>query len=270
MLTHPTLDQLRALRLDGMVQAFIELEAQEATRDLAHAEWLALLLDREAANRNTRRFQIRLRAARLRHSQAAIEDVDYRTPRRLDKALFQQLTAGKWIAEHRNLLVTGPCGIGKSWLSCALAQKACRDGYTVHYARVPRLFAELELAHGDGRFARLFRTLVKVDLLILDDWGPDRLNASQRRDLMEIIEDRHGRSSTLIASQLPVKAWHDLIGEPTYADAILDRLVHNAYRLELEGPRSMRQDEPDGEEAQASSTATPAASNGRSAKGARK
>jgi DNA replication protein DnaC len=236
MLTHPTLDQLRALRLDGMVQAFIELEAQEATRDLAHAEWLALLLDREAANRNTRRFQIRLRAARLRHSQAAIEDVDYRIPRQLDKALFQQLATCRWIAEHRGLLVTGPCGIGKSWLSCALAQKACRDGYTVHYARVPRLFAELELAHGDGRFARLFRTLVKVDLLILDDWGPDRLNASQRRDLMEIIEDRHGRGSTLITSQLKVDKWHEVIAEPTFADAILDRVVHNAYRLNLDGP----------------------------------
>ena len=138
MLTHPTLDQLRALKLDGMVQAFVELEAQEQARNLAHAEWLALLLDREAADRNTRRFQTRLRTARLRHSQAAIEDVDYRTPRRLDKALFQQLATSRWVADHRNLLVTGPCGVGKSWLSCALAQKACRDGYSVHYARVPR------------------------------------------------------------------------------------------------------------------------------------
>jgi DNA replication protein DnaC len=257
MLTHPTLDQLRALRLDGMVQAFIELEAQEATRDLAHAEWLALLLDREAANRNTRRFQIRLRAARLRHSQAAIEDVDYRIPRRLDKALFQQLATCRWIAEHRGLLVTGPCGIGKSWLSCALAQKACRDGYTVHYARVPRLFAELELAHGDGRFARLFRALVKVDLLILDDWGPDRLNASQRRDLMEIIEDRYGRGSTLITSQLKVDKWHEVIAEPTFADAILDRIVHNAYRLNLDGP-SIRKIKAADAEAAVTDTATTA------------
>jgi DNA replication protein DnaC len=257
MLTHPTLDHLRALRLDGMVQAFIELEAQEATRDLAHAEWLALLLDRETANRNTRRFQIRLRAARLRHSQAAIEDVDYRIPRRLDKALFQQLATCRWIAEHRGLLVTGPCGIGKSWLSCALAQKACRDGYTVHYARVPRLFAELELAHGDGRFARLFRALVKVDLLILDDWGPDRLNASQRRDLMEIIEDRYGRGSTLITSQLKVDKWHEVIAEPTFADAILDRIVHNAYRLNLDGP-SIRKIKAADAEAAVTDTATTA------------
>ncbi len=226
MLTHPTIDQLRTLKLDGMADAFIELQAQDKARDLAHAEWLALLLDREVASRSTRRFQTRLRAARLRHSQASIEDVDYRVTRRLDKALFQQIATCRWIAEHRNLLVTGPCG----------------DGYTVHYARVPRLFADLELAHGDGRFARLFRTLTKADLLILDDWGPERFTASQRRDLMEIVEDRYGAGSTLITSQLPVEAWHEVIGEPTFADAILDRIVHNAYRFALEGP-SMRKPE---------------------------
>jgi len=239
MLTHPTLDHLKALKLDGMAQAFVELQAQEEVKTLAHAEWLALLLDREVANRNTKRFHTRLRAAKLRHSQAAVEDVDFRSPRRLDKALFQQLATCRWIAEHRGLLVTGPCGVGKSWLSCALAQKACRDGYTVHYARVPRLFADLDLAHGDGRFTRLFRMLIKVDLLVLDDWGPDRLSPSQRRDLMEIVEDRHGRGSVLITSQLPVATWHEVIGEPTLGDAILDRIVHNAYRLELDGP-SMR------------------------------
>ena len=239
MLTHPTIDQLRELKLDGMADAFAELQQQDAARDLGHAEWLALLLDREAASRNTKRFQSRLKAAHLRHGQASVEDVDYRTPRRLDKALFQQLATGRWIAEHRSLLLTGPCGVGKSWLSCALAQKACRDGYSVHYARVPRLFADLELAHGDGRFAKLFRTLTKVDLLILDDWGPDRLSANQRRDLMEIVEDRYGRGSVLITSQLPIETWHEVIGEPTFADAILDRLVHNAYRLALDGA-SMR------------------------------
>jgi DNA replication protein DnaC len=217
MLTHPTLDLLRTLNLDGMADAFTELQGQDAAKDLSHAEWLGLLLDREAANRNT-------------NAQASVEDVDYRAARQLDKALFQQLASCRWIAEHRNLLVTGPCGVGKSWLSCALAQKACRDGYTVHYARVPRLFADLELAHGDGRFAKLFRTLTKADLLILDDWGPERLNPNQRRDLMEIVEDRYGSGSTLITSQLTVDKWHDVIGEPTFADAILDRLIHNAYR----------------------------------------
>ena len=242
MLTHPTINQLKDLGLDGMATAFTELEAQDRAKDLDHAEWLALLLDREAANRNTKRFQSRLRSAKLRHGQASVEDVDYRTARRLDKALFQQLASSRWIADHRNLLVTGPCGVGKSWLSCALAQKACRDGYSVHYARVPRLFADLELAHGDGSFTKLFRTLTKADLLILDDWGPDRLTAPQRRDLMEIVEERYGRGATLITSQLPVDKWHDVIGEPTFADAILDRLVHNAYRIALDGP-SMRKPE---------------------------
>jgi len=269
MLTHPTLDQLRALKLDGVADAFLELEQQDAARDLSHAEWLGLLLDREIANRTTKRTQIRLRAARLRHGQASVEDVNYRAQRQLDKALFQQLATCRWIADKRNVLVTGKCGLGKTWLACALAQRACREGYRAYYARMPRLFAQLELAHGDGSFTRLFRTLIKIDLLILDDLGPDLLNAGQRRDLMEIIEERHGRGSTLISSQLPVKAWHDLIGEPTFADAILDRLVHNAYRLELEGQRSMREPEPAGEPP-SPSTATPLASNGKSAKGARK
>ena len=239
MLDHPTLDQLKALRLDGMAEAFTELQAQEAAGGLTHAEWLALLIDREVASRSTRRFQTRMRGAKLRQAGAAIEDVDYRTPRKLDKALFQRLATGRWIAEKRNLLVTGPCGVGKTWLASALGQKACRDDRTVIYKRLPRLFAELELAHGDGRFPRLFRSLVRADLLILDDWGPDRLTASQRRDLMEIVEDRYGAGSTLITSQLPVDAWHDVVGEPTFADAILDCLVHNAYRLDLDGP-SMR------------------------------
>src|SRR6202008_1372243 len=268
MLTHPTLDQLRALKLDGMAQAFVELEAQEETRDLAHAEWLALLLDREAANRNTRRFQTRLRAARLRHSQAAIEDV-YRTPRRLNKSLVQQLSTCRWIAERRGLLISGPCGVGKSWLSCALAQKACRDGYTVHYARVPRLFADLDLAHGDGRFARLFRMLVKVDLLVLDDWGPDRLSASHRRDLMEIVEDRYGRGSILITSQLPVATRLEVIAEPTLGDAILDRIVHNAYRLELDGP-SMRKIKASEDVGPASSPVPATAADSKTTKGAKK
>ena len=239
MLDHPTHDQLRALKLDGMADAFAELQARDDAADLSHAEWLGLLVDREAASRATQRFQSRMRAARLRHVGASVEDVDYRTPRKLDKALFQQLATGRWIAEHRNLLITGPCGVGKTWLACALGQKACRDHRRVLYHRLPRLFADLELAHGDGRFPRLFRQLVRADLLILDDWGPDRLTAAQRRDLMEIVEDRYGAGSTVITSQLPIDSWHAVIDEPTFADAILDRLVHNAHRLNLDGP-SMR------------------------------
>ena len=186
-----------------------------------------------------------MRAAKLRHGGAVPEDVDYKTRRGLDKALFQQMLTGRWIKHKRNLMITGPCGVvaGRpraraTWLACALAQAACRDGITVLYKRMPRLFDELELAHGDGRFPRLFKNLGQ-NPITLDDWGPDRLDASQRRDLMEIVEDRYDAGSTLITSQLPIDAWHDVIGEPTFADAILDRLVHNAYRIELDG-QSMR------------------------------
>jgi DNA replication protein DnaC len=239
MLDHPTHQRLRALKLDGMADAFAELQGQDSAADLSHAEWLGLLVDREASSRSTRQFQSRMRAARLRHSGACIEDVDYRASRQLDRDLFRRLAQGEWIEKRQNLLVTGPCGVGKTWLACALGQKACRDGRTVLYHRLPRLFAELELAHGDGRFPRLFRQIVRTDLLILDDWGPDRLTAQQRRDLMEIVEDRHGAGSVLVTSQLPVDAWHAVIDEPTFADAILDRLVHNAHRLILDG-HSMR------------------------------
>lgn len=243
MLDHPTHQRLRALKLDGMADGFAELQGQDAAADLGHAEWLGLLIDREAANRSTKRFQSRMRAAKLRNSGAAIEDVDYRAPRQLDRDLFRRLAQGEWIDKRQNLLITGPCGVGKTWLACALGQKACREGRAVLYHRLPRLFAELDLAHGDGRFPRLFRQLVRTDLLILDDWGPDRLAAQQRRDLMEIVEDRHGAGSIIVTSQLPVDAWHDVIDEPTLADAVLDRLVHNAHRLNLDGP-SMRKARP--------------------------
>ncbi len=235
MLPHPTLDQLRELRLTGMAQAFAEMQDNPQAEQLGHGEWLALLLDREATERHGRRLQYRLRNARLRHSQTTIEDVDYRAPRHLDRALFQQLATGKWIAEKRDLLIVGPCGIGKSWLACALGQMACRQDRSVLYKRLPRLFAELEMGRGDGRYPRLFRQITRVEVLILDDWGPERFNADQRRDLLEIIEDRHGATTTVITSQLPVTSWHEIIGEPTFADAILDRIVHNAYRLELDG-----------------------------------
>lgn len=239
MLHHPTLDQLRHLKLHGMARAFAELGDNPQAGELDHAQWLALLLDREEAERDDRRLTYRLRNARLRHPDASIEDVDYHAPRRLDKTLFQQLARGQWIARKQNLIVTGPCGVGKSWLACALGQKACRDDVSVLYKRVPRMFDELKMTRADGRYPRLFRLLTKANLLILDDWGPDRLNADQRRDLMEIVEDRYQNASILITSQLPVNKWHEVIGEPTFADAILDRIVHNAHRLDLDGP-SMR------------------------------
>ena len=239
MLQHPTLDQLKQLKLHGMARAFADLSDNPGAGELDHAQWLALLLDREQAERDDRRLTYRLRNARLRHPEAAIEDVDYRSPRRLDKALFQQLAGGQWIARKQNLIITRPCGVGKSWLACALGQKACRDDVSVLYKRLPRMFAELEMGRADGRYPRLFRALTKANLLILDDWGPERLNADQRRDLMEIVEDRYQNAAIVITSQLPLSKWHEIIGEPTFADAILDRIVHNAHRIDLDGP-SMR------------------------------
>ena len=234
MLKHPTLTQLHALGLHGMAKAFDELAANGQADGLDRLEWLTLLLDREAALRHDKRFTSRLRAARLRQ-QAAVEDVDYRSPRGLDRALFQKLAEGDWIKGHDNLVLVGPTGVGKSWLAAALGHKACRDNQSVLYQRVPRLFEDLALGRGDGRHPRLLKSLGRADLLILDDWGLEPLDAGARHDLLEILEERYGRRSTMITSQLPVDRWHDIIGDPTYADAILDRLIHNAHRIELTG-----------------------------------
>jgi len=244
VLTHPTLDQLRQLGLAGMARAFEDLSAGSRGAELDHAEWLGLLLDRELAGRQDRRLKARLRYARLRH-QAAIEDVDYRTARGLDRALFQKLALGGWIEAKQNLIIEGPTGVGKSWLACALGHKACRDNHSVLYQRIPRLFADLALARGDGRYARLMRALGGVRLLILDDWGLEPLGPEQRRDLLEIVEERYGRSATLITSQIPIDRWHDLIGDPTLADAILDRIVHNAHRIQLRGDSLRRKKAPE-------------------------
>jgi DNA replication protein DnaC len=240
VLTHPTIDQMHQLGLAGMVRAFAELEANPQSADLSHAEWLALLLDREATERYERRLRARLRYARLRH-QASVEDVDYRAARSLDWTLFQALIAGRWIDDAQNLVIEGPAGVGKSWLACALGQKACRDNRSVLYQRVPRMFGDLALARGDGRYPRLMRALGGVKLLILDDWGLEPLGPEQRHDMLEIVEDRYGRDATLITSQILVARWHDLIGEPTLADAILDRIIHNAHRLQLKGDSLRKQ-----------------------------
>lgn len=234
MLTHPTLDLLQSLNLHGMATAFRDLQAQPEAQSLEHAEWLALLLEHEATLRRQKRFEARARAARLRHA-ASVEDVDYRAARGLDRAMFLKLAACDWIRARHNLLITGPCGLGKSWLACALGQKACREDLSVAYHRVPRLFAALALARGVGRYSRMLRSIARVDLLILDDWGPETLSAEQRRDLLEIVEDRHETRSIILTSQIPVDRWYDMIGDPTMADAILDRLVHSAYRIELQG-----------------------------------
>ena len=238
MLTHPTLDQLHALGLHGMAKGFKELDGNPEARAIDHSEWLALLLEHEATLRRQKRFEARARAARLRQS-ACIEDVDYRAARGLDRALFRKLAACEWIRMRRNLIITGPCGVGKSWLVCALGNIACKEDFSVLYHRIPRLFAALALARGDGRYAKLLRSIGRVKLLILDDWGPETLTPEQARDLLEIIEDRYDAGSIVLTSQAPVDRWHDIIGNPTLADAILDRIVHNAYRIELAG-ESMR------------------------------
>jgi DNA replication protein DnaC len=234
MLTHPTFDQLNQLGLFGMAKAFGESQASAEAAALTHPEWLALLLDREMTYRHDRKLAARLRYARLRQ-QALVEDIDYRAARGLDRPLLQKLVAGDWIDAHDNLTICGPTGVGKSWLACALGHKACRDNRSVLYQRVPKLFGDLVLARGDGRYARITRALGGVQLLILDDWGLEPLDAQARHDLLEILEERYGRRSTIITSQLPVEDWHAVIADPTYADAILDRLVHNAHRLNLSG-----------------------------------
>ena len=234
MLRHPTLDQLHALGLHGMAKAFADLADADEAKDLAHADWLALLLDRETSWRRDKRLTTRLRAAKLRQ-QASVEDVDYRAARGLDRALFQKLSTGEWIDAHDNLALVGPAGVGKSWLACAIGHRACRDNRSVLYHRWPKLCGDLALARGDGRHPRLIKALGRADLLILDDFGLEPLDAGARHDLLEILEERYGRRSTIVTSQLPLSAWHEVVGDPTYADAILDRLVHNAHRIELAG-----------------------------------
>jgi DNA replication protein DnaC len=238
MLKHPTLDKLHALKLTGMAAALADQSATPDITELSFEERLGLLVDREMTERDNRRMTSRLRRAGLRHT-AVLEDLDYRNSRGLDKGLIQSLASCQWVKEHLNVLITGPTGVGKTWLACALAHKACREGYTAQYVRLTRLLRELTIAKGDGQYPKVLTNLAKVDVLILDDWGLMKLSAENRRDLLEVLEDRYGHRSTIATSQLPIEEWHDVIGDATLADAILDRLVHNAYKINLRG-ESMR------------------------------
>jgi len=238
MLQQHTLEKLYTLRLTGMAATFEQQLAQPAAEALSFEERFALLLDQEILYRDNRRLSRLLKAAKLRLN-ACVEDIDYRHPRGVDRSFMRTLASCQWVQRHQNLAITGPTGTGKTWLACALGHQACRQGLSVRYLRLPRLFEMLRIAHGDGSYPRVMNQLAKTDLLILDDWGIQKIAAAQRNDLMEIIEDRHALRSTLIAAQLPIEHWHEFIGEATLADAILDRLLHNAHRLPLKGD-SMR------------------------------
>jgi DNA replication protein DnaC len=240
MLVHATVDTMTAMHLTAMADAFQRQLASPQFADLSFEERVGMLIDSEWTAREQRKLQRRLRAANLRHA-ASLEDLDWRAPRRgLDKALVGSLATCAWVQQHHNLVIVGPTGIGKSWLAAAFAERACRSGYTAYSVRVPRLFQDLAVARGDGSYTRLLAKLAKTAVLVLDDFGLTALTGPQRQDLLEVIEDRAERTSTLITSQLPIKAWHEAIGDPTLADAICDRLIHTAQVIELHGP-SMRE-----------------------------
>lgn len=242
MLNIPTLEKLKSLKLHGMLRAFEEQLKSSDSESLSFEERLGLIVDQEAIDRENRSLQSRLKQAKLRQ-RACMEDIDYRQSRGLDKSLVKSLSTCKWIKDKLNVLITGPCGVGKSYLACALGQRACLEGHKVVYFRASRLFPDLAVARGDGRYTKLMNTISKAQLLIIDDWGLSVMNEQERNDLLEILEDRHGIQSTIVASQLPMEKWHEIIGNPTLADAILDRLVHSAHKIQLIGD-SMRKKKP--------------------------
>ena len=242
MLNEHTLDQLRTLRLDGMLHAIEQQAISAAASELPFDDRLTMLVQREVDWRDDKRMARLLKAARLKVSAACIEDINWRASRSLDRSLIATLAGGDWLRHARNLLITGATGCGKTWLACALAHQAARAGFSVLYVRAARLFDELQVAHGDGSFARRLTQLAKLDLLLIDDFAISPIGAAERSDLLELLDDRVGTHSTLITSQLPVKAWHTYFNDPTLADAILDRIVHSSHRIDLKG-KSLRDHE---------------------------
>lgn len=240
MLNEHTLDQLRGLRLDGMVHAIADPATTSAAAKLPFEQRLAMLVQREIDWRDAKRLTRLLKAARLKVSSACIEDIDWRASRGLDRNLITALAGCDWVRHGQNVVITGATGCGKTWLACALAQQAARSGFSVLYVRASRLLEELHVAHGDGTFARRLAQLARIDLLALDDWAIKPITASERADLLELLDDRVGARATLITSQMPVNAWHEWLDDPTLADAILDRIVHSAHRIPLKG-KSLRE-----------------------------
>jgi DNA replication protein DnaC len=236
MLNEPTIEKLKALRLDALADAWQQQQAEPGIAKLSFDERLAMLVDAEWMHRENKRLTRCLKEAKLRLSQACIEDVDYPARRELDRAVIRQLATCRWVAEHQDIVVTGATGTGKTYIACALAHQACRKGHRAIYRRASRLADELALARADGSYARLLTKLARADVLVIDDWGHAPMKDQERRDLVEILDDRHGLRSTIMTSQLPVAKWHDHIGDPTNADAICDRVLHGAHRITLKGP----------------------------------
>jgi DNA replication protein DnaC len=238
MLTNPIMDKLSAMRLTGMAKALTEQMEMQDLNSLTFDERLGLMVDREMLDREDRRLATRLRKAKLRVP-ACMEDIDFRHKRGLDKSLIMSLAGCQWIKGRQNLIITGPTGVGKTYLACALVHKACLMGHSAVYRRLPNLLREITIARADGSYPKKMAAYAKTSLIALDDWGLDRLTREQSLDLLELLEDRHGIKSTLVAAQVPIEHWHEIIGDPTLADAILDRLVHSAHKIQLKG-ESMR------------------------------
>jgi DNA replication protein DnaC len=243
MLQQPTLDKMKALKLEAMAQAWLEQQKSTELQKLGFDERLGLLIEAEWLYRENKRLARCLKEAKLRAASACIEDIQYTAKRELDRAVIRQLATGRWVLEHQNVIITGMSGTGKTYISCALAQHACRQGHRAMYRRASRLFDELTLARADGTYARLLSRLARIDVLVIDDWGLSAPREQERQDLLEVLEDRCGVRSTIMTSQVPTNKWHEHLGEPTIADAICERILHNAHRLVLKGPSQRKEKE---------------------------